>query len=347
MRKPKDRDLIETHEGLLFCVIGYLHPPKAYTAYLKYVPETAGKWSKGNLRYRRAFSYYHVMQVEETFGFLKESYPEYLFQCPIRNILISTVPEKRVKTYYEPEKKLQNIMTQEKRDEMEEEVRQLVELLSDLSGVKPEYFGVTGSVLLGMHNPRFSDIDLTVLGIAASQKVKQAMMKLTKEENTSIRRFRADKAEKWIREKMERFPLKREEAELFLTRRWNYGYFGNRYFSVHPIRRDEEIEEKYGQHRYTALGVAQGTGIICSSRESILLPAVYYVEDVKAQGWQGFDFGQVVSYEGLYSDVLNDGEQFAFRGLVELVNGGLVSYRRILIGSTKLEGKDYIKPIFT
>jgi len=26
--KPKDRDMVETRDGLLFVVVGYLHPPK-------------------------------------------------------------------------------------------------------------------------------------------------------------------------------------------------------------------------------------------------------------------------------------------------------------------------------
>jgi len=42
-RKPKDRDFVETLEGLLFCVVGYLHPPDKYTAYLKYSPAAEGR----------------------------------------------------------------------------------------------------------------------------------------------------------------------------------------------------------------------------------------------------------------------------------------------------------------
>lgn len=344
MRKPKDRDFIETREALFFCVIGYLHPKNAYTAYLKYVPESEGKWSKGNTRYRRAISYYHVLKVEETFAFLRDNYPQYLLQCPVRNILISTVPQEMVKIYYEPEKRLHEILTREKVDEMEEEIKRLVQLISDLAGVGTADLGVTGSVLLGTHNPRFSDIDLTILGISASGKLKEAMEHQEREVDTPITGLPPEKKEKWIREKIERFPLKREEAELLLSRRWNYGFIGDRYFSIHPRRRDEEIEEEYGQKHYAPLGVAQGTGSIVSSRESIFLPAVYKVDEVKAEGWQDLDFREVVSYEGLYSDAVREGEDFTFRGLVEQVSDKRESYYRVLIGSTRLKGTDYIKP---
>jgi len=41
-RRPKDRDFVETAEGFFFCLVGYLHPPDRYTAYLKYTPAESG-----------------------------------------------------------------------------------------------------------------------------------------------------------------------------------------------------------------------------------------------------------------------------------------------------------------
>ena len=42
-RPPKDRDFVETAEGFFFCLVGYLHPPDRYTAYLKYTPAESGR----------------------------------------------------------------------------------------------------------------------------------------------------------------------------------------------------------------------------------------------------------------------------------------------------------------
>ena len=344
MRRSKDRDYVETVEGLLFCLVGYLHPPTGYTAYLKYVPRAGGKWSRGSVRYHRALSYYHVVEVEETFEFLREHYPQYIFHCPIRDITISTVPKERMKRYYIPENRLQEIMEGE-RDELEEEVQRLVELLSDLSGVPTRSFGVTGSILLGNHNPRFSDIDLTILGVEAPQRVKEAL-KEAKNRGSLIRGPTAEKGARWIWERTERFPLTQEEARLFLERRWNYGYFGKRYFSIHPVRLDEEIGEEYGESRYTALGVAEGSGTITSAREAIFLPAIYRIEDMDTRGVKDLDIREVVSYEGLYSDVAREGERVKLRGLAERVEPReREPYHRVLIGSTKLRGRDYIKPL--
>ena len=108
--KPKDRDFIETIDGFLFCVLGYLHPPDGYIAYLKYIPSENGKWERYGIKYSRSIPYYHVSQVEKTYGYLKQKHPEYIFQCHVRNIELSWVPKKNVKKYYDPIKRLKDII---------------------------------------------------------------------------------------------------------------------------------------------------------------------------------------------------------------------------------------------
>ena len=73
IRKPKDRDFIETVDGLFFCVVGYIHQSDKYTAYLKYIPSDKGKWQHNDKHYWRVLDYYHVLNIEKTFEFLTAS----------------------------------------------------------------------------------------------------------------------------------------------------------------------------------------------------------------------------------------------------------------------------------
>ena len=91
MENPKDKDFVETEENLLFCVVGYLHPEDRFTAYLKYVPDLEGKWSRRGFRFSRVMPYYHVSQIEKTYDYLRINHPEYVFNCPMRKIAISSV----------------------------------------------------------------------------------------------------------------------------------------------------------------------------------------------------------------------------------------------------------------
>jgi predicted nucleotidyltransferase len=153
MERPKDRDFVETAEGLLFCVVGYLHPPDRYTAYLKYAPSGEGEWSRGETSYRRVIPYYHVSQVEDTYDLLRERYPQYLHACPVRNITVSSVPRTSVKEYYRPRERLQALL-EDPRDELEWKLNDLSTILCGLSGLDSKDLGVTGSLLTRSHNPQ-------------------------------------------------------------------------------------------------------------------------------------------------------------------------------------------------
>ncbi|GEM_PF-4424999 len=76
-RKAKDRDFTRTVKGMLFCAVGYLHPPDKYTAYLKYIPAPQGRWHKDQGRYDRILTRYNLSSVRDTVGYLEENYPHY------------------------------------------------------------------------------------------------------------------------------------------------------------------------------------------------------------------------------------------------------------------------------
>jgi predicted nucleotidyltransferase len=339
MEKPKDRDFIEATEGLLFCVIGYLHPPDRYTSYLKYIPESTGKWSKGNIRYSRVIPYYHVSQVESTYEYLRENYPQYLYDCPVRNITISSVPKNYVARYYRPKNRLIDIFENGPMDKLEDTLYELVTILSGLSGLKPSDLGVTGSILTRNHNAEFSDIDLTVYGKKASNLLKETIIGL-RGEDSIIQPFNAAKKMIWSQTRADRFSININELMGFAERRWNYGIFRDTYFSIHPIRTDIEIDERYGDYIYKQIGEVTGVGLVTNNSESIFLPARYSVKDVKINADYG-DVTEIVSYEGLYSDMFVAGEFIEFKGILEQLKGR-EERQRIVIGGSG-SSSSYIK----
>jgi hypothetical protein len=330
--KPKDRDFIQTVDDHLFCVVGYLHPPDGYTAYLKYVPSPDGKWGKDGRRYSRTLPFYHVSQVENTYRYLKEKYPQYLFDCPVRNITISWVPKSHVKQYYHPREKLGEIMSRGANDFLERKLLDLSTVLEDKAGIKNR-IGVTGSILTGTHNPSFSDIDLTVHEDNASRKLIEALREL-KEEADLVKPVTPEEKEGWVKNRAERFPLSVDDLRNIAEKRWNYGYFEGTYFSVHPTRTDEEITEDYGDNTYHRKKVVEGTATVSDNRDSIYLPAVYGVEDSD-------EVSEVVSFEGLYGSLFEVGDRIRFKGVLEEIRGKDPHYRVLVGGAGSPNG--YIK----
>ena len=336
MEKPKDRDFVETLEGLIFCVVGYLHPPDRYTAYLKYIPDPEGRWSRGGTRYARTLPYYHVSQVENTYSILRERYPQYLHSCPVRNITVSSVPYASVRAYHRPRERLRSILTEGPRDDLEQKLVDLVTRIVEPSGIETGDIGVTGSILTWSHNPVFSDIDLTVYGQTASRRLKQFLI-LGRGED--IKPFDAERKEEWSRSRSRRLPLTYEDLMGFAERRWNYGVFGGTYFSIHPTRTDGEITESYGENTYRPFGEVEGEARIKDNLESIYLPARYTIGDVETDA--DVEVTELVSYEGLYCDMFEQGERIRFRGTLELVQGDADHHRAVVGGAGSL--RDFIK----
>jgi len=320
--KPKDRDFIETTDGLIFCVVGYLHPVDGYTAYLKYIPSKDGKWERDGTRYTRSIPYYQVSQVENTYDWLKKTHPEHILQCPVRNIEVSWVPANKVKTYYRPRERLNNINQNGLNDSLEEKLLRLVELLEETAGVIGS-IGVTGSILTRTHNPAFSDIDLTVYGLTESYRLMEALQELKRA--GVIRDVSTQAKKQWVQSKSNRHGLSTDDLMRIAEKRWNYGYFEDTYFSVHPTRLDKEITETYGENTYHRISVTSGTATITNYSESIFLPALYKIQDSEPE------IKEIVSFEGLYGSLFENGDKIEYKGILEKVEGKN-PHHRIIVG---------------
>jgi len=314
---------------MFFCVTGYLHPPDKVTAYLKYSPVAEGKWKKDNTHFRRELPFYHVFSVSDTIEYLKEEYPHYVHFCPVRQIEMSMVPRNYIKEYYNPETRMNNLFSAPK-DELEEKVKTFAQDIMDETGIPLKFLGVTGSILIGLHNPAFSDIDLIVYGKENSLKLKKVLKTL---EHVKI--LENDKKEEWIQHKMEIFHLNRRQAELFASRKWNYGFYKNTYFSVHPTRTDSEITESYGDVQYTGRGAATVRAVIADSSESMFLPAQYRIKDAVVVEGEDVPVEEIVSYEGVYCDAFLQGEEIEARGRLEQVDNRY----RLVLGTLEVENQ--------
>lgn len=324
IEKPKDRDFIETTEGYFFCVVGYLHPPDGYTAYLKYTPSPTGKWSRGETRYSRSITYYQVSQVENTYDFLKKQHPEHILNCPVRNIEVSWVPRFKVKKYYKPRERIQEIKCNGPKDLLERKLLKLITLLEQTANVENN-LGVTGSILTKTHNPSFSDMDITVYGKENSDRVKRAIIDF-KEYSAELKGLSDQEREVWVKNRLDKYELDKEDLAKISKKRWNYGYYDGVYFSIHPTRRDEEISETYGDNIYTRIGQVTGTATVMDSSESIYLPASYRISRCEMEG-----VTEIVSFEGLYCNVFAKGDRVQFNGILEEVSGKN-PHKRVIIG---------------
>ncbi len=345
LRGIRDRDFLSTKEGFLFCVVGPHHPDDRIIGYLKYVPDSEGMWQRRNKRFKRVMKAYTIPSLLRTFDVLKDSYPQYLFFSSVFSITITAVPKEFIVNHFRPEEKLGELFEEFNLDALQENVVRFVSLLSKLSGVPPDHFGVTGSILLDIHNPTFSDMDITVYGVANSHAVREALTKAYLAGDSNIKRFEGEKLKKWYLSKTHDHPVSLAEANQIYERKWNIGTFHGTLFSVHPVMLEKEVTEKYGDKTYRPDGPITMSAIVTDSRYSIFLPALYKVGRVDSNKELGIEIEEVVTYEGLYDSLAEKGDVIEVRGKLEHVVDNLTGkeYNRVLVGSLEGKGREYIK----
>jgi predicted nucleotidyltransferase len=346
MRKDfRDRDFIETKDGLFFTVVGNLHPDEKILAYLKYYPRSAGKWSHLTKNYERAIKFYDIPHLKETLKILEKNWPKYLHQDEFLNISFSAIQKKMIKIHYMPEKKLETLERCSKLDSLQRRTVDLARILSKESDVKLENFGISGSILIDLHQISFSDIDLVVYGKNYGWMVKEAFLRLIHANNSKIKPFPKNEVPTPSREKRLRL-MNKTQLKLFYDRKWNRGIIDGTPFSVNPVLTPNDIRETYGQYRCEPLGLVEAKATVTDASESIFIPARYLVSNVKLiKNKQFHDVKEVISYDRDYGDIAYDGEQIHVRGKLERIqyqNNG-ITYHRIVVGSIEGEGTDYIK----
>ncbi len=346
LRRFRDRDFIRTREDLLFCVVGPYHPPDRVISYLKYAPAKQGRWGRGKKRFNRVMKAYTIPNLLETFSLLKERHPHYLFRSPVYNITMTAVPHECIVRHYKPEERLAQLSRGSRLDGLQKKLVRFASSLAEMSGVSIRFFGVTGSILLDIHSPEFSDLDLIVYGLKNCLAVKSSLTEAYSLPKSAARRLEGDTLKAWCEGRAQKHPLSFDEARQIYERKWGIGSFEDTPFSIHSVKLEEEVLEEYGDKIYYPIGLVTIRASVSENSDGGFLPAVYRVEDVEVvSGSSASDIEEVVSYEGLYSDFANVGEDIEVKGKLERVLDKKLGrdYHRVLVGSPEGRGEEHIK----
>lgn len=335
-RLPREKDYIRTDDGLYFCVFSYRHPPDGYAAYLQYLP-TAGHPRRDRIK---PMDFPHVGAVARTMGFLADKYPHYV--RPGREHPLPVVPAERVAVYYCPEQRLCELLAGP-RDELERLIAQMARDLADAAGIPITSLGVTGSVLLDVHHPPTSDIDLVVYGAPAARRVREA---LRAGRVPGARPMLPEWLRTWQNHILRHLGLSPEAAAYFIRRAWYRGWYGGREFSIRPVRTDAEIQAGGdgcpAEGDWRPAGPMRVRARVAGAAEAMFVPACYPLEHVQVLEGMPLRPARLVAYEGIYADALDPGQEVEAMGKLEVRADG---DRRLVVGTLEYRGREYIRPV--
>jgi len=328
LTKIREGDLIETVEGLIFDVKGFVHPPDRTVAYLRYIENPHGDRKRGDKRYVKVYS------LNEREEILRKGYPEYLYYDPVFGEYMQGVPNKRVSRIYIPSKKVSELFMKPHLDRVEMDAVEFIQLLQDLSNVNFEKMGISGSILVGLHKEN-SDIDVLVYGKENCLSVHAALEEEMEKGSGPILKYDLKGLKKLYKFRSKDTWMPLEEFIRMERRKFMQGKYKGRDFFMRFLLDWDEIDEDYGDRIYIPSGYAKIKARIMDDSESIFTPCRYLIDNVKIlEGTEVSSLKEIVSFRGRFCEQAQKDEKVVAQGKVEkVVEKDGTEFFRLILGA--------------
>jgi predicted nucleotidyltransferase len=332
-----DGDTLVTKEGFILNIFGYEHPSERVLSFLKYIPSKfkglfhvrllGRTWRYGRLELFRAEKLYTAQNYQNFLAAFRKNFPNYVYFCPFRNKEVISTPMNHIMTVYIPKERFRSLAKIKRKDKLQKMTIDFINLLSSESCIALEDFGVHGSVALNMHTLK-SDIDIVVYGAQNFRRLEKTVGRLVETGTLSyVFNNRLDAARRYK------------------------GRYLDKIFMYNAIRKPEEVNSKYGEHRYTPVAPIRFCCTIKDDSEAMFRPAIYKIDDYKPADHSSTLVKDrvpevVVSMIGCYRNVARKGEQIMVSGMLEQVENvetGKVFHQAVV--GTGISEEEYIWPL--
>jgi len=333
--KSRIRDFIYTIDDLYFATTTYLHPKDRIIAYLRYINDPDGDRSLNGLKYSKVDS-------KQANKFLKDNFPEYLYNCDVTQVEMMGVPLEKVKKILRPSERLKEIIKLPSPDNILQKVIKIAETLHELTNIPFNHFGISGSILPGLFDPMVSDIDFVVYGLDNHRRAINAFSEIKYDENSPLKAIKESFWIKLYKKRVKDDSLSYEEFRWYEERKNNRGIINGTLFDILATRDWNEIKGKFGEETYEPIGTVEIEATVSNALAAFDNPAVYQVEDVKILEGLKIPPSEVASYTHTYAGQAIEGEIIIAKGKLEKISGTNTKYR-LLIGTTRESIGEYIK----
>lgn len=327
----REGDMLETSEGLIFDVKGFLHPSDRVIAYLRYYPDARGSRQRAGVRYQR------VYDLEERGKLLKDRWPLYLYNSTVLHRQVQAVPNRSIRHQYFPLKMIAELEERCDLDQLESLARDMTQTLAKESTIPLSKIGISGSILVGLHTSQ-SDIDLMIYGAESARVCYQRLATLVSTRSSGFRPLGSTDLQNLYIQRVPTMSVPFAKFEEHERSKVLQGIFKGRQYFLRCVREWSEITEKYGDKEFFPLGRMRVTATITDDSDSILTPCRYLLSNVKIVNSKHEEMpSEIVSFRGRYCEHVHTGDHIVAEGLLERVKETSRSVYRLIIGENTMD----------
>ena len=152
----RPKDFIAIDEKLFFAVVNEYQEDNHALTFLRYMKDNAGM---------------HKLTTKKAEKIIRDIYPEFQFNSDYADIVLHGIPINLIKEIYYPEQAVTRLLGMESPDNKQSDAIGIINTLLAM-GFKKDYIGITGSIMLDIHNEN-SDVDIIIYGREQFLKIRK------------------------------------------------------------------------------------------------------------------------------------------------------------------------------
>ena len=336
----RDRDAIETSEGLIFRVFGYSHPTGTYICDPEYASSKIFQSTDPRAPRTGKPDLYYKFYNDEGMKLVNKHYKQYLVYHQMLDLNLVGVKSEDIGEARKPEQRLQQLLKAGPTDELLAAMERVLKISLDNSGLKDENFGVFGSILHGFHHPNFSDIDFIIYGKEENAKIRRTLQALYADKSSGLsNEFQSEKVMEGKDWRFKNFTV--PDFIWHQKRKQIYGLYDDRAASgrvikaeYEPVKAWDEIKSEFDlQTRIKQKGWVKLKARVTADDEAPFIPSIYGIEplQVYSGGPEAFEAQRVFSFMEEFRQQAQRDETIIVEGNLEEVISPSESFYQITL----------------